>query len=43
MLLEVLSNKVIDEEKDISHEEEEKSDILVAHGDEDHATIINIY
>ena len=41
--LEVLGNKVIDEEEDISHEEEENSEILVADGDDDHAPIINIY
>ena len=41
--LEVLGNKVIDEEKDISHEEREISEIVVADGDYDHALIINIY
>ena len=40
--LEVLGNKVIREEEDISHEEEENSEILVADGDDDHAPIINI-
>ena len=40
--LEVLGNKVIDEE-DISHEGEENSEILVADGDDDHAPLINIY
>ena len=34
--LEVLANKVIDEE-------EENSEVLVADGDDDHAPIINIY
>ena len=41
--LEVLGNKVIDEEEGISHEGEENSEILVAVGDADHAPIINIY
>ena len=50
--LEVLGNKksissyilgIDEEEEDISHEEEENSEILVADGDEDHAPIINIY
>ena len=41
--LEVLGNKVIDEEVDISHEEEENSEILVTAGDDNHAPIINIY
>ena len=50
--LEVLGNKdsissyilgIDDEEEDISHEEEETSEILIADGDEDHAPIINIY
>ena len=36
-----MCNKVVDEEKDISHEEEENSEIL--DGDDDHAPIINIY
>ena len=40
--LEVLGNKVIDEE-DISQEGEENSEILVADGDDDHAPLINIY
>ena len=40
--LEVLGNKVIDKEEDISHEEEENSEILAADGDDDHAPIINI-
>ena len=40
--LEVLGNKVIDEE-DISHGEEEHSQILVADGDDDHVPIIIIY
>ena len=40
--LEVSGNKIIDEE-DISHEQEENSEILVADGDDDHAPIINIY
>ena len=38
-----MSNKVINEEKDIGHEGEENSEILVADGDDDHAAIINIY
>ena len=38
-----MGNKVIDEEVDISHEEEENSEILVTAGDDDHAPIINIY
>ena len=38
-----MSNKVINEEKDIGHEGEEISEILVADGDDDHAAIINIY
>ena len=33
----------IDEEEDISYEEEENPEILVADGDDNHATIINIY
>ena len=41
--LEVLGNKVIDEEEDLSHEEEENSEILVADGDDNHAPTINIY
>ena len=41
--LEVLSNKVIDEEEDIDHEGEENSEILVADSDDDHAPTINIY
>ena len=41
--LEVLGNKVIDKEEDISHEEEENSENLVADGDDDNAPIINIY
>ena len=41
--LEVLRNKVIDEEEDISHEEEENFEILVEDGDDDHPPIINIY
>ena len=41
--LEVLGNKVIDEEKDISHEEEENSEVLVVDGDDNHAPIVNIY
>ena len=40
--LEVLGNKVIDEEEDISHEVEGNSEILVADGDDTHAPIINI-
>ena len=36
-----MGNKVVDEEKDISHEEEENSEIL--DGDDNHAPIINIY
>ena len=40
--LEVLDNKVIDEEEDISHEGGENSEILVVDGDDDHAPIINI-
>ena len=39
--LEVSCNKVIDEE-DISHEQEENSEILVADGDDDHAPIIEL-
>ena len=40
-----MGNKVVDEEKDLSHEEEENSEILVlvADGDDDHAPIINMY
>ena len=38
-----MSNKVSNEEKDIGHEGEENSEILVADGDDDHAAIINIY
>ena len=38
-----MGNKVINEEKDIGHEGEENSEILVADGDDDHAAIINIY
>ena len=41
--VEVLGNKVIDEEEDISHEEEENSEILVPDGDDDHTPVINIY
>ena len=42
--LEVLGDKVMDEEEDISHEEKEEiSEILVVDGDDDHAPIINIY
>ena len=35
--------KVIDEEEDISDEEEKNSEILVADGDNDHPPIIDIY
>ena len=38
-----MGSKVINEEKDIGHEGEENSEILVADGDGDHAAIINIY
>ena len=41
--LEVLGNKLIDEKEATSHEEEENLEILLAHGDDDHANIINIY
>ena len=41
--LEVLGNKLIDEKEATSHEEEEDLEILLAHGDDDHANIINIY
>ena len=42
--LEVLGNKVIDEEERISHEEEEEnSEVLVADRDDDHAPMINIH
>ena len=41
--LEVLGNKIIDEEEDISHKEEENSEVLVADRDDEHAPIINIY
>ena len=41
--LEVLGNKGIDEEEDVSHKERENSEVLVADGDDDHAPIINIY
>ena len=41
--LEVLGNKVIDEEEDITHEKEENFEILVADGDDYHALVINIY
>ena len=40
--LEVLGNKVIGEEENISHEERENSEILAAYGDDDNAPIINI-
>ena len=40
--LEVLGNKVIDEGEDISHEEEEHSEILVVDGDDNHAPVINM-
>ena len=39
----VLGNKVINEEEDISQEEGENFEILVADVDGDHAPIINIY
>ena len=39
--LEVLGNKIIDEE-DISCEEEENSEILVANGDDNHAPTIEL-
>ena len=38
-----MGNKVIDEEENISHEGEKNFVILVADGDDDHASIINIY
>ena len=38
-----MGNKVIDENKDFSHEEENSSEILVADGDDDHAPVITIY
>ena len=41
--LEVLGNKLINKEEDISHEEEENSEILVADCNDDHAPVINIY
>ena len=40
--LEVLGNKVINEEEDISHEEEENPVILVVDSDDNHAPVINI-
>ena len=41
--LEVLGNKVINVEEDISHEEEENSEILVADSNDDHSPGTNIY
>ena len=41
--LEVLGNKLINKEEDVSHEEEENSEILVADRNDDHAPVINIY
>ena len=41
--LEVLGNKVINEEEEINHEEGVNSEILVADSDDDHAPIINMY
>ena len=38
-----VSVKVINEERDISHEEVENSEILVTDGDDNHAPVINIY
>ena len=38
-----VSVKVINEERDISHEEVENSEILVTNGDDNHAPVINIY
>ena len=38
-----MGNKVIDENKDFSHEEENSSEILVADGDDDHGPVITIY
>ena len=40
--LEVSGNKFIDEEENISHEEEEHFEILVADGDDNHAPVSNI-
>ena len=40
--LEVLGNKVIIEEEDISHEQEENPVILVVDSDDNHAPVINI-
>ena len=41
--LEVLGNKVINVEEDISHEEEENSEILVADSNDDHSPGTNTY
>ena len=38
-----VSVKVINEERDISHEEVENSEILVTDGDDNHAPVINIH
>ena len=38
-----MGNKVIDKEDDVSYEEEENSEILVAGGDDDPVPAINIY
>ena len=38
-----VSVKVINEERDISHEEVENSEILVMNRDDNHAPVINIY
>ena len=38
-----VSVKVINEERDISHEEVENSEILVTDGDDNHEPVINIY
>ena len=38
-----VSVKVINEERDISHEEVENSEILVTDGYDNHAPVINIY
>ena len=36
-------DNIITNEEDISHEEEQNSEILVADGYDDHAPVINIY
>ena len=38
-----VSVKVINEERDISHEEVENSEILITDGDDNHEPVINIY